>query len=91
VAVRTSLKHVPDLSESAGVPVYLKLESEQPTGAFKLRGAWNFVRQLPPEVRERGVITYSSGNHGQAVAFAAQRVGARAVVVMPETAPAVKI
>ncbi len=89
--MRTSLKHVPDLSESAGVPVYLKLESEQPTGAFKLRGAWNFVRQLPPEVRERGVITYSSGNHGQAVAFAAQRVGARAVVVMPETAPAVKI
>ena len=89
--MRTSLKHVPALSERAGVPVYLKLESEQPTGAFKLRGAWNFMRQLPPEVRDRGVITYSSGNHGQAVAFAARRVGTRAVVVMPETAPAVKI
>ena len=89
--MRTSLKHVPALSERAGVPVYIKLESEQPTGAFKLRGAWNFVRQLSPEVRDRGVITYSSGNHGQAVAFAARRVGARAVVVMPETVPAVKI
>ena len=89
--MRTSLKHVPALSERAGVPVYLKLESEQPTGAFKLRGAWNFMRQLPPEVRDRGVITYSSGNHGQAVAFAARRVGARAVVVMPETVSAVKI
>jgi threonine dehydratase len=91
VAVRTSLVHVPQLSDHAGVPVYLKLESEQPTGAFKLRGAWTFVRLLPEEVRARGVITYSSGNHGQAVAFAAQRVGTRAVVVMPETAPAAKI
>jgi len=91
VAARTPLQHVPQLSEAAGVPVYLKLENQQPTGAFKLRGAWTFVRQLDPESRRRGVITYSSGNHGQAVAFAAQRVGARAVVVMPETAPATKI
>jgi threonine dehydratase len=91
VAVRTSLVRLPGLSDHAGVPVYLKLESEQPTGAFKLRGAWTFVRRLPEEARARGVITYSSGNHGQAVAFAAQRVGVRAVVVMPETAPATKI
>ena len=91
VAVRTSLVQLPGLSDHAGVPVYLKLESEQPTGAFKLRGAWTFVRRLPEEARARGVITYSSGNHGQAVAFVAQRIGVRAVVVMPETAPATKI
>ena len=89
--MRTPLQHVPQLSDAAGVPVYLKLENQQPTGAFKLRGAWTFVRHLDPESRRRGVITYSSGNHGQAVAFAAQRVGARAVVVMPETAPATKV
>jgi threonine dehydratase len=82
---------VPALSSEAGVPVYLKLENLQPTGAFKLRGAWTFVRRLDPAARSRGVITYSSGNHGQAVAFAAQRIGIRAVVVMPETAPVKKV
>ena len=91
VAVRTPLKPVPDLSERAGVPVYLKLENLQPTGAFKLRGAWTFVRRRGPAERTRGVVTYSSGNHGQAVAFAAQRVNVRAVVVMPETAPKAKV
>lgn len=89
--MRTPLKPVPELAAAAGVPVYLKLENLQPTGAFKLRGAWNFVQRLAPEVRERGVITFSSGNHGQALAFVAQRVGIRAVIVMPETAPAAKI
>jgi threonine dehydratase len=91
VAVRTPLIEVRQLSELAGVPVRLKLESRQPTGAFKLRGAWTAVRRLPEARRARGVITYSSGNHGQAVAFAAQRLGIRAVIVMPETAPAAKI
>src|SRR5690242_20851611 len=71
--------------------VYLKLETEQPVGAFKLRGAYNAIRNLPDAARRRGVITYSSGNHGQAVAYAAQLMGVRAVVVMPETAPAVKV
>src|SRR5690349_16221088 len=60
-------------------------------GAFKLRGAYNAVRRLPEAARRQGVITYSSGNHGQAVAYAAQLVGVRAVIVMPETAPAVKV
>src|SRR3989441_5215316 len=60
-------------------------------GAFKIRGAYNAVRRLPDEARRRGVITYSSGNHGQALAYAAQLTGIRAVVVMPETAPAVKV
>src|SRR5207247_178285 len=71
--------------------VYLKLERLQPIGAFKLRGAYNALRRLPEAARRNGVITYSSGNHGQALAYAAQLVGVRAVVVMPETAPAVKV
>lgn len=73
------------------MPVYLKLENRQPTGAFKVRGAWTAIRRLTPEQLARGVVTYSSGNHGQAVAFAAQRMGVRAVVVMPETAPKAKV
>ena len=85
VAVRTPLRFVEPLN------AYLKLESLQPIGAFKLRGAYNAVRRLPDPARKRGVITYSSGNHGQALAYAAQLVGVRAVVVMPETAPAVKV
>src|SRR3989442_9057849 len=82
VAVRTPLRFVEPLS------AYLKLESLQPIGAFKLRGAYTAIRRMPHDVRRSGVITYSSGNHGQAVAYAAQLVGGRAVVVMPETAPA---
>src|SRR5438552_4653360 len=85
VAVRTPLRFVDSLN------AYLKLESLQPIGAFKLRGAYNAIRRLPDPARKRGVITYSSGNHGQALAYAAQLVGVRAVVVMPETAPAVKV
>ena len=91
VAVRTPLVEVGALSRLAEHPVYLKLENQQPSGAFKLRGAWTAVRRLPDERRRAGVITYSSGNHGQAVAYAARQVGVRAVIVMPETAPAFKI
>jgi threonine dehydratase len=91
VATRTPLLPVPALQALAGVPVYLKLENEQPTGAFKLRGAWTAIRRLSDAARRRGVITYSSGNHGQAVAWAARRLGIRAVIVMPETAPALKV
>jgi threonine dehydratase len=80
-----------DVTSIAGRPLLLKCENMQPGGAFKIRGAYNMVSQLAPEVRARGVITYSSGNHGQAVAIAAQALGAPAVVVMPTTAPAVKI
>src|SRR3989441_309597 len=85
VAVRTPLRFVEPLN------AYLKLESLQPIGAFKLRGAYNAIRRLPQAASRKGVITYSSGNHGQAVAYAAQLVGVHAVVVMPETAPAVKV
>ena len=85
IATRTSLRYV----EALGA--HLKLENEQPMGAFKIRGAYNAIRRLPSAVRQRGVITYSSGNHGQAVAYAAKQFGVRAVIVMPETAPAVKV
>jgi threonine dehydratase len=80
-----------DVSAAAGRPLYLKCENLQPAGAFKIRGAFNMVAQLTPEQRARGVITYSSGNHGQAMALAARELGAPAVVVMPTTAPQIKV
>ncbi len=70
--------------------VYVKAEGLQPVGSFKIRGAYNKISQLSPEERSRGVITYSSGNHAQAVAYAARAVGAKAVIVMPSNAPEVK-
>jgi threonine dehydratase len=70
--------------------LFLKPENLQPIGAFKLRGAYNKIASLSPEERSRGVITYSSGNHGQGVAYAARALGAKAVVVMPSNAPAIK-
>lgn len=69
----------------------LKCENFQPSGAFKIRGACNLVAQLPPTARAAGVITYSSGNHGQAMAMVARTFGIPAVVVMPEAAPEVKV
>jgi threonine dehydratase len=70
--------------------IYLKDETAQPIGSFKLRGAYNKIRSLTPEELKRGVITYSSGNHAQGVAYAARELGAKAVIVMPENAPRVK-
>jgi threonine dehydratase len=79
-------------ADRPGAPrFFLKAESLQPMGAFKIRGAFNMIAQLSPEQLTRGVITYSSGNHGQAVAMAAQLLGAPAVIVMPTTAPKVKV
>ncbi len=80
-----------DVSDFAGRPLWLKCEPQQPGGAFKIRGATNMLMRLAPEALKRGVITFSSGNHGQAVALAASRLGAPAVIVMPKTAPAIKI
>lgn len=92
VAARTRLLEVRPLAARTGVPVYLKCEQDQPSGAFKLRGAYTAVRRrLAAAPATPGVVTYSSGNHGQAVAFAAQRLGVRAVIVMPETVPRVKV
>jgi len=70
---------------------WLKPESLQPVGAFKMRGAYNAVASLTDEERARGVVTYSSGNHAQAVARAARLLGAHATIVMPEDAPPVKV
>jgi threonine dehydratase len=80
-----------DVSAMAGRPLFLKCENMQAGGAFKIRGAFNMVAQLTDEERRRGVVTFSSGNHGQAMAIAARELGAPAVVVMPTTAPKVKV
>lgn len=91
VVVRTPLLPAPWLGEELGAEVRLKCENLQRAGAFKIRGAYNAVASLTDEERARGVIAYSSGNHAQGVALAAQLFGVRAVVVMPTTAPRVKV
>lgn len=90
VAVRTPLLPVDPLAERAGVPVYVKPEMLQRGGAFKFRGAYTFLASLSPEARAAGVITASSGNHGQAVALAAKLFGVSATIVMPTTVPRAK-
>jgi threonine dehydratase len=88
VAVRTPLAPMA-VPGSAG-EVFIKNEGLQATGSFKVRGAYNKIAQLTTEERGRGVVAYSSGNHAQAVAFAAKSLGVKAVVVMPSNAPEVK-
>ena len=93
IAVKTPLVEAafPGLSgHGTGKQIWLKAESLQPIGAFKMRGAANKILQLTPGEIARGVITYSSGNHAQAVAYVAREVGAKAVIVMPSNAPAIK-
>lgn len=89
IAVRTQLIEFP-LDASDGRRLFLKPENLQPIGAFKLRGAYNKIAALTDAERKRGVITYSSGNHAQGVAYAARALGAKAVIVMPDNAPAIK-
>jgi threonine dehydratase len=79
-----------DHGESGKRRLFLKPENQQPIGAFKLRGAYNKIASLSEKDRGRGVITYSSGNHAQGVAYAARALGVKAVIVMPENAPAIK-
>ncbi|MGD8320657.1 MAG: threonine/serine dehydratase [Gemmatimonadota bacterium] len=88
---RTPLLRSRSLSERVGVPLYLKCENLQKTGAFKVRGALHRLLRLSEEERRRGVITISAGNHAQAVAWAAQTAGTSAVVVMPEHASRTKV
>jgi threonine dehydratase len=93
VAVRTRLipSHIHESdNKEDGRQLYLKPENLQPIGSFKLRGAYNKIASLPKEALKHGVITYSSGNHAQGVAYAARALGVKAVIVMPENAPAVK-
>lgn len=78
------------VAEVRGVPVMFKAESLQPVGAFKIRGAWHRLTAIAPELRARGVVAYSSGNHAQGVAWAAKRLNMPAVIVMPSDAPIAK-
>jgi len=91
VAVRTPLLPSEALEAHSGVPVYLKPEMLQRGGAFKFRGAYWFVSQLTAADRARGLVAPSSGNHGQAVAYAAKLFGTTATIVMPTTAPRAKL
>jgi len=88
---RTPLAHSPSLSRRAHQPVHLKLETRQPIGAFKLRGATNAILALVPAARERGLVTASTGNHGRAVAYAARSLGIPATVCMSSLVPANKV
>ena len=93
IAMKTPLVRAafPGVSgHGTGREIWLKAESLQPIGAFKIRGASNKILQLTSDEIARGVITYSSGNHAQGVAYAAREVGAKAVIVMPSNAPAIK-
>jgi threonine dehydratase len=87
VALRTPLISSPVLDAAVGARVFLKAETLQRTGSFKFRGAFNKLSTIPPEKRSGGVVAYSSGNHAQGVAAAAQILGMRAVIVMPSDAP----
>lgn len=89
-AVRTPLLNAPLLDAFAGRRIFVKAECLQKTGSFKYRGARSAISALAPEVRTKGVIAFSSGNHAQGVACAARELGAPAVIVMPEDAPAQK-
>jgi threonine dehydratase len=90
IAVRTPLIPLEHDDQPHPRVLYLKPENLQPIGAFKIRGAYNKIASLTEEERARGVITYSSGNHAQGVAYAARALETKAVIVMPRTAPAVK-
>lgn len=91
VAHRTPVLRSESLDREVGARAFLKCENFQRIGAFKFRGAYNFLAMLPPHVRERGVVAFSSGNHAQGVALAAQLFGVPATIVMPTDAPAVKL
>ena len=89
IAVRTPLFEWTGVGDQR--KLYLKLENLQPIGAFKLRGAYNKVASLTDDERRRGVISYSSGNHAQGVAYAARALGVKAIIVMPGNAPKNKL
>src|SRR5215472_11327444 len=88
VAVRTPLV---ECKLAADGRILVKPENLQPIGSFKLRGAYNKISSLTPEQRRRGVVAHSSGNHAQGVAYAARALGVKATIVMPSTAPKVKL
>ncbi|HIR92746.1 MAG TPA: threonine ammonia-lyase [Candidatus Egerieimonas intestinavium] len=91
VTQETKLVYSDYLSAQTGNKVYLKPENMQRTGAYKVRGAYYKISTLTPEEREKGLITASAGNHAQGVAYAAQRYGVKATIVMPTTTPLIKV
>ena len=91
VVVKTKLIHSPVFSEESGNEIYLKPENLQKTGSFKIRGAYNKIAKLTEEEKKKGVIASSAGNHAQGVAYAAKRLGIKAVIVMPKHTPLIKV
>jgi threonine dehydratase len=94
--IKPFIHHTPVLTNStidglAGAKLFFKCENFQKIGAFKIRGAMNAVLSIPKEKLSKGVATHSSGNHAQAIAFAARQVGTKAYIVMPDTSPTVKV
>lgn len=90
-AIETPLEEATNLSQELGNRILLKREDLQPVFSFKLRGAYNKIAHLTQEEKERGVIAASAGNHAQGVAFSAQKLGLKALIVMPATTPQIKI
>src|SRR3979490_1631774 len=91
VAFESALDLAPTLTQRRGNRVLLKREDQQPVFSFKLRGAYNKIAHLTEAERARGIITASAGNHAQGVAYSARRLGLRAVIVMPQTTPQIKV
>ena len=91
IAEHTKLAFAPKLSQLSGAKIYVKQENLQNTGSFKLRGAFNKIASLTTEERENGVVASSAGNHAQGVAYSAKHYGIKAVIVMPESTPLLKV
>lgn len=91
IAEHTKLAFAPKLSQLSGAKIYVKQENLQNTGSFKLRGAFNKIASLTTEEREKGVVASSAGNHAQGVAYSAKHYGIKAVIVMPESTPLLKV
>jgi threonine dehydratase len=91
VSKKTELMYSSIFSDESGNEIYLKPENLQVTGAFKIRGAYNKISKLSEEEKKRGVIASSAGNHAQGVAYAAQKLGIKATIVMPKTTPLIKV
>ena len=91
VAIESPCEIAPRLSERIGASIYLKREDLQPVFSFKIRGAYNKMKQLSEEERARGVITSSAGNHAQGVAMSGQKLGCKAIIAMPVTTPGIKV
>jgi threonine dehydratase len=87
----TPLHNYPALDRLMGAELYIKHENYHPVGAFKVRGGVNFMAQIDPEIKRRGVVTASTGNHGQSIAYAGQLFGVRTVIVVPEGANPIKV